>query len=492
MNIFEKFDAILSSYELNKAKRFVNAYKGRISTRIDDNKLKEIWFNLVSELQNTETPEEFFKVLEKRGSSVYNIVKDTMVDTLNTSVLKSIEESVINDQYYKPTEDLIQKCKNNSFSNIEDLFPEVLNNSEISFNRIKRLMFDYSTDMNFYNNKNKIFDKISKMRVKGEGKTDSVNNNFALRHAYDELFGNKDRMILPINAVAGEGLDLIDLSTEYLNNCLPIIVKYFNSIGDTKEAEAVEDFIKNTQIADIADNTNPLSTGMYKFLSRKKEVRFGKILNNVLKVIKNKSENFELKDVAEIKRLNTMFNQREVNPKEKVYLVLSRHPYDIAGMSTGRGWTSCQTLDNREYTISIASTIEAGKLICYFCRESDTINIKDSSGNVHSPNEKGKLNREKRGAININIQKPLGRVLVKTYTYNGNNIDFDDKNFVLRVSSPYGTIFDDAQLKLQEWLDTNWNNKIIKKFNANYSDFIFTKGQYLDRFDNRYFAKELF
>jgi hypothetical protein len=61
--------------------------------------------------------------------------------------------------------------------------------------------------------------------------------------------------------------------------------------------------------------------------------------------------------------------------------VISRHPYDVAGMSTGRGWRSCMNLirgSNKRY---VDEDIKAGSVVAYLVPNSD----KDSL-NLKSPN----------------------------------------------------------------------------------------------------------
>lgn len=52
-------------------------------------------------------------------------------------------------------------------------------------------------------------------------------------------------------------------------------------------------------------------------------------------------------------------------------VVISRHPYDIAGMSTGRGWTSCVDLNGGGERWSISGYINTGCMVAYMCREDD-------------------------------------------------------------------------------------------------------------------------
>lgn len=69
--------------------------------------------------------------------------------------------------------------------------------------------------------------------------------------------------------------------------------------------------------------------------------------------------------------------------KKETMAVISRHPYDLAGMSTGRGWTSCQNLDDDSECAYVPKDIKQGTLIAY------EVAVKD-----------------------YNINNPLGRILI--------------------------------------------------------------------------------
>lgn len=62
--------------------------------------------------------------------------------------------------------------------------------------------------------------------------------------------------------------------------------------------------------------------------------------------------------------------QRQAN-RGKMMVVISRHPYDIAGMSTDRGWTSCQDLVDGELAEYVGTEIKAGSLVAYLVDEKD-------------------------------------------------------------------------------------------------------------------------
>ena len=71
--------------------------------------------------------------------------------------------------------------------------------------------------------------------------------------------------------------------------------------------------------------------------------------------------------------------------------VVSRHPYDIAGMSTDRGWTSCQDLETGGMCSFVPQDIRAGTLVAYMINKDD-----------------------------VNINNPVGRILLKPYINNKN------------------------------------------------------------------------
>lgn len=67
--------------------------------------------------------------------------------------------------------------------------------------------------------------------------------------------------------------------------------------------------------------------------------------------------------------------------KSTYMVVISRHPYDIAGMSTDRGWTSCMNLNtgiNKHY---VPLDIKAGSVVAYVTR-SDDFDLKNPSGRL--------------------------------------------------------------------------------------------------------------
>jgi hypothetical protein len=87
---------------------------------------------------------------------------------------------------------------------------------------------------------------------------------------------------------------------------------------------------------DLLDYTN----GVCKFRGAKNPSKVGKVLNSLIK------------DDPSIKELLDKFNsdnERKSGKSDELMIVISRHPYDIAGADTDRKWTNCMTLSQWSY-----------------------------------------------------------------------------------------------------------------------------------------------
>lgn len=115
-------------------------------------------------------------------------------------------------------------------------------------------------------------------------------------------------------------------------------------------------------------------------------------------------------------------------------ICISMHPYDIAGMSTDRGWVSCMDLKTGENKKYVKQDVEGGTLIAYLI----------------DPQDK-------------NINKPIGRCLAKPYFQKSKAkaaerfIGSETVNALYLVEIAYP----DAKMPfvhvLQEWLDEHIN-----------------------------------
>lgn len=123
---------------------------------------------------------------------------------------------------------------------------------------------------------------------------------------------------------------------------------------------------------------------------------------------------------------------RASSTKTNLKVIISRHGIDIAGQSTGRGWTSCKNLKdgaNRHY---VWTEIEAGGLVAYLINSED-----------------------------LNIQNPIARSLIGVFT----NVK-DPNDIVLYPDvSVYGNASPSVSDEFRSFVE-NWckeTNKIISK-----------------------------
>jgi hypothetical protein len=123
---------------------------------------------------------------------------------------------------------------------------------------------------------------------------------------------------------------------------------------------------------------------------------------------------------------------------------ISRHAYDIAGMSTDRGWESCMTFTSDDYNFEPA-TDEDGKEYNRFL-EKDIVN--------------GTIIAYLIKASDKNLQNPIGRIALKPY--------LNKHKRILVVSSlTYGTTPDNFEEFVQDWAYENFNKGKWGEFKLN-------------------------
>src|SRR5574343_573218 len=124
----------------------------------------------------------------------------------------------------------------------------------------------------------------------------------------------------------------------------------------------------------------------------KREFKIGKILSklekskkyepNLSSLIYSNPQMFnKFKDIKSILRIYNEDPDRAVSNSNKYLICISKHPYDIAGMSTDRGWTSCMNLVGGVYRNKIKPLIQEGGLVAYLIKEDD-LNIEHPLGRV--------------------------------------------------------------------------------------------------------------
>jgi hypothetical protein len=146
--------------------------------------------------------------------------------------------------------------------------------------------------------------------------------------------------------------------------------RYFPIELGPDEAESV---ISNSSTArtikrTLADNGYEITDYIHGYAkvkgdTKNQKLRIGKILSGLGEHII--LEQFKKDDIRNITNLA---------------VVISRHPYDIVGMSTGRGWNSCMSEDSSNFAY-VKTDIHMGTLIAYLVKKSDK-NIKDPLGRL--------------------------------------------------------------------------------------------------------------
>lgn len=130
--------------------------------------------------------------------------------------------------------------------------------------------------------------------------------------------------------------------------------------------------------------------------------------------------------------LKRMFdNDPRRQARSKYSIVISNHPYDIAGMSTGRtGWHSCMTLGTGSNQHYVPQEIAAGSLIAYLIGEKDR-----------------------------NVERPVARVLLKPF-YSSDNKVFWLPDVVYPRDVP---AFEKFRTQVRQWANKYLNKGNIAK-----------------------------
>lgn len=106
-----------------------------------------------------------------------------------------------------------------------------------------------------------------------------------------------------------------------------------------------------------------------------------------------------LKD-PKVKKIYDSDPQRKNLKSVPAWAVISRHPYDIVGMSFDRGWSSCMNLESGEYKEHLIDDVKQGTLVAYLLRNNDK-----------------------------NINNPIARIAIKPYLQGNNRILVPSKTY---------------------------------------------------------------
>jgi len=258
----------------------------------------------------------------------------------------------------------------------------------------------------------------------------------AYNERLNEVFDGKNRIISRIN------IDYSNLDSPLMKRIDALLDDEGYTVGNM--ASYIKGFAyKQTTM----DNYNSDSNLFY---DTKNPVKIGKLLQKYeadgqIEVTDRKDGKKTTKWIVGKPLLHEFKNDPIRSSNGEFLLVISRHPYDIAGASTDRSWTSCMDLGlprinypktkqnegiNRKY---IPKDIEEGTLVAYVVPMNEL---------YEGPNGEGK----------VKLQKPLSRILMKPHN--------SDAGKVYTVGERYGAKYPEFYQKIKEWTSKTLNNKL--------------------------------
>lgn len=230
-----------------------------------------------------------------------------------------------------------------------------------------------------------------------------------------KIFGDKDRLVFPIEVNAEELIKPKD--NPLVEKIFDKLHKNFNMTIRTRQ-----DYIRGVAYK-ILDN------------EKKQPQKIGKLLNKL-----GQQGDEDAKQLFEAFRDDP---ERSAKNASKFFVVISRHPYDVAGMSSDRNWTSCMNLGMKaiEYKEKgkqdqginaryVPNDIREGSIVAYLVADED-----------RHPNGK------------LAIRRPLSRILMKPHVNND-----DSKDFAYSKGRSYGVTNEAFNDFITVWLTSEVNN----------------------------------
>jgi hypothetical protein len=250
----------------------------------------------------------------------------------------------------------------------------------------------------------------------------------------DEVFNNKNRLIFPFT------IDYSNLSVQHpiFKKIDELLDKHGYTIGNMKNyIDGMATKYKYREDGGmILDSKNPVKIG--KLLQKYEE-------DGKIEVTDRKDGKKTTKTVVGKPLLHEFKNDPIRAFNGEFLIVISRHPYDVAGASTDRSWTSCMDLGlprinypntkqndgiNRKY---IPKDIEEGTLVAYVVT-------------------KDELFKGGGGEDKVKLEKPLSRILIKPHN--------SDVGKVYSIGKKYGAPYPEFTMKVKEWVSKSLNDKI--------------------------------
>lgn len=258
----------------------------------------------------------------------------------------------------------------------------------------------------------------------------------AYNEELDEIFNNKNRLISRIT------IDYSNIDSPLMKKIDALLDDEGYTVGD------MESYIKG--FAYKQTNLDNYSTTNNLLYDKKNPVKIGKLLQRYeadgqIEVTDRKDGKKTTKWITGKPLLHEFKNDPIRSSNGEFLVVISRHPYDIAGASTDRSWTSCMDLGlprinypktrpnegiNRKY---IPRDIEEGTLVAYVVPKNELF---------IGPN----------GEEKVKLQKPLSRIFMKPHK--------SDAGPVYTIGSRYGAPYPEFHKQIEEWISKTLNNKL--------------------------------
>ena len=257
---------------------------------------------------------------------------------------------------------------------------------------------------------NKFFSIYEALRLKDVKKNQYIKKRSGAYRidSVNKVFGKKDRLVFDID------LDESDLIGQH-----PLIVEIQDLLNKHLQGWRINSR-KEYKDGVIYNHTDT---------EKKQGRKIGRILNSLIS-----------KDADAERLLNAFKTDPLRNAKKDDYkVIISRHPYDIAGMSTDRNWTSCMNLGTKglHYTTKdrgmnaryVNNDIAEGSIVAYLVPGDDK-------------NANGKME----------IRRPVSRILMKPHEHRDNY-----SNVAFSLGRTYG--IDNAKFTkfIKNWLAEGLN-----------------------------------
>jgi hypothetical protein len=231
----------------------------------------------------------------------------------------------------------------------------------------------------------------------------------AYNERLDEVFGGKNRLMFQINLT-----------------------------NDLVETNPIFEDIRGWLIYVLGVTITPNDYKLGYYIKDKNTYKIGRMLQ---KYSEEKFHNYKGDELSG----NTLLDVYKKDPtrsskEDDYYVVISRHPYDIAGASTDRNWTSCMDLgtpriiykdkpakrgSKNEY---VPNDIKEGTLVAYVVPKSDLSGDKPQ------------------------IRRPVSRILMRPYK--------GDSDIAYAVGKMYGNKYSEFEQFVLGWVGKNLNHNL--------------------------------